>query len=144
MYSAYAAPSTLRWGNRHITSAEGVQQGDPLGPLLFCLVLHQHGLHLDSAFKAIYVDDVTLGGDLQDLLHNIQVIRDADALGLTLNASKCEIISTDMMTCGTLLVALPGAQLIPLSQAQLLGSPIGDDSCISAVLSGKVEELRSV
>ena len=24
-----------------ITSESGVQQGDPLGPLLFCLVLHQ-------------------------------------------------------------------------------------------------------
>ena len=47
-----------------------------------------------------------------------------------------------MSTCGTLLVALPGAQLTPPNEAQLLGSPIGDDSCISAVLSSKVEALR--
>ena len=32
VYSAYAAPSVLKWGDRSIPSAEGVQQGDPLGP----------------------------------------------------------------------------------------------------------------
>ena len=46
VYSAYAAPSNLLWGDRTVTSAEGVQQGDPLGPLLFCLVLHQQSVHL--------------------------------------------------------------------------------------------------
>ncbi len=37
VHTAYSAPSVLRWGDRTISSAEGVQQGDPLGPLLFCL-----------------------------------------------------------------------------------------------------------
>ena len=46
VYSAYAAPSDLKWGDRSILSAEGVQQGDALGPLLFCLTLHQHSLFL--------------------------------------------------------------------------------------------------
>ena len=63
-------------------------------------------------------------------------------MGLCLNLGKCEIISSDMNTCGTLLVALPGAQLVPRAQAQMLGSPVGDDSCVSSVLSEKVEALR--
>lgn len=92
--------------------------------------------------KVIYLDDVTLGGDLRDLLHDIQVLKDASDLGLLLNASKCEIISTDMTICSTLLVALPGAKLLPPSQAQLLGSPVGDEPSVSSVLSGKVEALR--
>ena len=36
VHSAYAAPSNLFWGDRIISSAEGVQQGDVMGPLLFC------------------------------------------------------------------------------------------------------------
>ena len=63
-------------------------------------------------------------------------------LDLTLNIGKCEIVSSDMTTCGILLVSFPGAHLVPPSQAQLLGSPIGDDMCVSTVLSEKVEALR--
>ena len=109
-------PCRTPWEDRSISSAEGVQQGDPLGPLLFCLVLHQRGLHLKSDLKVLYLDDVTLGGDCQDLLHDI---KDASDLGLSLNARKCEIIGTNMTTCGTLLVSLPGAQLFPPGQATL-------------------------
>ena len=69
-------------------------------------------------------------------------MREASDVGLCLNLGKCEIISSDMTTCGTLLVALPGAQLVPRAQAQMLGSPVGDDSCVSSVLSEKVEALR--
>ena len=124
VHSAYANPSNQLWGDKTITSAEGVQQGDPMGPLLFCLVLHQHSSHLKSEFKALYLDDVTLGGDCQELLHDIQVMRDAADLGLTLNPGKCEIISSDMTACGTLLVSLPGAHLVTPSQAQLLDPPL--------------------
>ena len=92
-----------------------MQQGDPLGPLLFCLLLHQHSLQLKSEFQALYLDDATLAGNCQDIVHDIQVMREAVDLGLTLNAGKCEIISNDMTTCGTLLVLLPGAQLVPSS-----------------------------
>jgi hypothetical protein len=38
-HSAYGEASILQFGEHSITSAEGVQQGDPLGPLLFCLTL---------------------------------------------------------------------------------------------------------
>ena len=142
VHSVYAASSNLQWGDRSLSSAEGVQQGDPLGPLLFCLTLQQHNLRLTSDFNVSYLDDVTLGGDCQDLLHDLQVMKDAAELGLVLNTGKCEIISQDMTTCGTLLVSLPGAKLVPPSQAQLLGSPLGDDACISAALADKVEALR--
>ena len=35
---AYGNSTSLQFGSDLIQSAEGVQQGDPLGPLLFCLV----------------------------------------------------------------------------------------------------------
>ena len=142
VYSAYAASSNLLWGDRTVTSAEGVQQGDPLGPLLFCLVLHQQSVHLRSEFQVLYLDDVTLGGSCEDLIHDIQVMRDAAALGLSLNVTKCEIVCNDNLSCDTLLVALPDAQLVKVSQAQLLGSPVGDDECVATAVMDKVEVLR--
>ena len=39
--SCYSAPSSLFWEDYVIESREGVQQGDPLGPLLFCLAIHE-------------------------------------------------------------------------------------------------------
>ena len=41
VHSVYSSPSSLFWGDKTIQSAEGVQQGDPLGPLLFCLGIHR-------------------------------------------------------------------------------------------------------
>ena len=35
VFSAYSEPSSLFWGDTSLMSSEGVQQGDPLGPLLF-------------------------------------------------------------------------------------------------------------
>jgi len=142
VHSVYATPSDLLWGAQSISSAEGVQQGDPLGPLLFCLTLHEHSHRLRLEFKVLYLDDVTLGGDCQDLLHDLNVMSETSELGLSLNAAKCEIVSEDMTTCGTLLVALSVAQLIPPCKAKLLGSPLGDDDCVSAALAEKVESLR--
>lgn len=114
--SAYAATSNLQWGDHSLSSAEGVQQGDPLGPLLFCLTLRQHSLKLRSVLRILYLDSVTLGGDCSDLLRDLSVMKDASDLGFTLNSSKCEIISHDRTACDTLQHTLPGAQLIPPSQ----------------------------
>nr|GEW46440.1 hypothetical protein [Tanacetum cinerariifolium] len=36
----YSSPTRLYYGEHTILSCQGVQQGDPLGPLLFALVLH--------------------------------------------------------------------------------------------------------
>jgi len=70
------------------------------------------------------------------------MMRDAVDSGLTLISAKCEIISHDRTTCGTLLVSLPGAHMVLPSSALVLGSPLGDSACTSAVLMDKVEALR--
>ncbi len=142
VHLAYSSRSNLLWGDKIVKSVKGVQQGVPLGPLLFCLALHQHSLQLRSDFLAIYLDDATLDGSCEDIIHDVQVMKDAEDIGLSLNGAKCEIVCDDMTSCGTLLVALPGVQLIKESQAQLLGSPLGDEECISVALAEKMEELQ--
>ncbi len=72
----YASSSILVWGDKSITSAEGVQLGDPRGPLLlFYQVLHQLSSYFRSNFQ---VDDFALGGNCGDLIHDIQVMKDAE------------------------------------------------------------------
>ena len=61
-HSAYANPSVLHYGHYTIMSQEGPQQGDPLGPLLFCNTIHPLLESLGSVLHLGYMDDVTLGG----------------------------------------------------------------------------------
>jgi len=57
----YGTSSTLTFGEGTISSAEGIQQGDPMGPMLFCLSIHTLLLSLSSEVTIAYLDDVTLG-----------------------------------------------------------------------------------
>ena len=61
VYSAYSEPSILFWGKETLMSSEEVQQGDPLGPLLFCLTIHELTSQLESDLCMFYLDDGTRG-----------------------------------------------------------------------------------
>ena len=53
--------------DRTLQSAEGVQQGDPLGPLLFCLSIQHIVTQLESELALFYLDDGTLGANVDSL-----------------------------------------------------------------------------
>ena len=142
IHSVYSSPSSLFWGDRTLSSSEGVQQGDPLGPLLFCLFIHHHSTLLTAEFCVEYLDDITLGGSTNEILHDLEVIKSFEEVGLSLNNQKSEIICSDPVTRGTIITALPGAQVVDPSGATLLGSPIGNTSCISISLKEKTHALR--
>ena len=64
-----------------LRSATGVQQGDPLGPLLFSLVLHRlilkiskDHLSVNLLFNKWYLDDGTLAGTSCSVLNALDVI----------------------------------------------------------------------
>ena len=99
VYSADQIPSSLFCGDNVLQSEEGVQQGDPLGPLLFCLTIHPLVTKLISEFKIFYRDDGTLGGSAEFVLHYLQLVeREAAELGLQLNCSKSELICCQPVT----------------------------------------------
>jgi len=58
--SAYNQPSILFFGQYTVQSQEGVQRGDPIGPLLFCNTIHPLLSSLHSNLNIGYLDDVTL------------------------------------------------------------------------------------
>ena len=74
VHSVYYSPSSLFRGTEFIQSSEGVQQGDPLGPLLFCLTIHNMCSQLKYELRMFYLDDGTLGGTLTDVLQDLQLI----------------------------------------------------------------------
>ena len=91
--STYRNPSTLFCGDKTMASNNGVQQGDPLGPMLFCLVVDELAKSLESLLNLWYFDDATLGGSPESVLEDFTTVMEkADELGLELNASKCELL----------------------------------------------------
>jgi len=60
-FSSFHHNSILQYGQQTIESQEGVQQGDPMGPLLFSLVVHRLLTSLCSDLVLGYLDDFTLG-----------------------------------------------------------------------------------
>ena len=126
MHSAYSSPSILLWDDVQLSSAEGIQQGDPLGPMLFCLGIHNLVSSLSSELNVFYLDDGTIGCDLWGIQEDLARIENAGkSLGLVLNISKSEVISHNKSSVSSLLSSLPDLQFIAIEHAQLLGSPLG-------------------
>ncbi|MCI32818.1 hypothetical protein A2U01_0054032, partial [Trifolium medium] len=67
----YGQAMRLYLGDGHIMSATGVQQGDPLGPLIFALVLHPliHKIkdNCNHLLHVWYLDDETIVGDSREV-----------------------------------------------------------------------------
>ena len=142
-FSAYRYPSLLFFDRHTILSAEGVQQGDPIGPLLFCLAIHDLISSLRSEFKVFYLDDGTLGGTLDDVKADLQYLEQASpGIGLSLNHCKSEIICIDESTKVDMLALSPSLRITDPNSASLLGTPIGGIQAINDVLSSKIENLR--
>ena len=139
----YRQPGRLQFGGHVVDSCQGVQQGDPLGPLLFSAGLHpvarrlqQRGLDL----ALFYLDDGLLAGDVGAVATALRLLqREAAAIGLSLNLSKSELISLAPDDMATLLTHFPdtllrGSDGNPrvLHNFDFLGAAIGEDSFISS------------
>ena len=62
--SAYGSATNLKFGQYNISSEEGAQQGDPLGPLYFCIGIHDILSTMQSDIAYAYLDDMVLAGDV--------------------------------------------------------------------------------
>ncbi len=130
--AAYGEPTVLLFGGQHvIASSAGVQQGDPLGPLFFSLVLARVWSSAVScdAFPAAdislagwYLDDGVIGGSPTALAKVLSLLEEhGQAAGLRLNRSKCELRVTTMDHR-----ELPADVVIgDLADTELLGCAIG-------------------
>ena len=121
--SAYGSPTKLWFGDDEIESAEGVQQGDPIGPLLFCLTIHDLLQNIQCDFVAGYLDDISIGGSIDSVFSAVQIIEaDSLAIGLQLNHSKCEILGLSEAAHSSW--GFSSFKKCSMDKATLLGAPI--------------------
>ena len=112
-----------------ISSEIGVQQGDPLGPFLFCLVLQQlisaiaEDVDCESLlFHHWYIDDGVVAGPVAAIAWVLAIIQESGPpLGLNINIAKCELFSSRDLS------SFPEEmRRSNVPHFEILGAPIGD------------------
>ena len=129
-----------------ISSESGVQQGDPLGPLLFALVLQKLISSVDAddecmdlLCQAWYLDDGALAGNRPAVLRAMHIIEEmGPALGLYINFTKCELFSSKGNASFPLAVK---CSLLP--NLDILGAPVGDYLHCSRFIADKCAESKN-
>jgi len=89
---AYGHFTNLIYDEEIILSKRGVRQVDPLGPPAFCIGMLKLTHSLISRLNGWYLDDGTIGDELDSLLRDIQrILEFCESSGMELNSSKCEL-----------------------------------------------------
>jgi hypothetical protein len=80
-------PSTLKSVDFSLQSEEGAQQGDPLGPLNFCLVIRELLKTMKSEIVLAYLYDIPLADDADIVLKDLLLLEETgQRLGLEIKA----------------------------------------------------------
>ena len=144
----YRSPSSLIYDHSvDIVSSSGVQQGDPLGPLYFCLALAplvDEIERLGPSYNKWYMDDGAIVGP-PEVLHQVWAILKSKgpALGLHLNPAKCEWSWLDPSSPEP--SPIVGVPLSPLDSVSILGVPLGPPPvCSSFVGEGLLGAFSTV
>ena len=145
----YGESSLLLYDHRWpIESSCGVQQGDPLGPLYFCCGINclvNEIQSLDPVYNKWYMDDGGIIGDVELLKKVWKILQErGPELGLNLNPSKCEWSWLDPNCTLPCPIRLDGVneegqvKLVPHSEIQMLGVPLGSDSFTADYVESKL------
>ena len=93
-HHAYATWSDLLFGSDIIQSQTGIQQGHPLGSLLFALGVDEIARNVSIPLNTWYFDDANLGSSFDCVRKNLDFIIPAlSRIGLSINPDKSEIIN---------------------------------------------------
>ena len=143
----YHCEGFLNFGDILIPSSGGVQQGDPLGPLLFSLVIMELmdsiGPLPDINMKLWYLDDGSFVGPRTAVATLLNVLEIKGPLfGLHLNTSKCEVFWPSGNQ--QFLDFPPEVQRITevAGGAELLGAPLcGSDAFFAMSVAKRIDKI---
>ena len=153
VHALYGAQPFLAVGGHLLRSAEGTQQGDPLGGLLLCLVIQPLVMRIDDAcrldFNGWYADDGNIFGDISQVAeayrilvdegpaHNFFLVKDKTSLwspsmdvARLKESFECDMDADD-----------DGR---PDDGVVLVGSPVGYDAFVAEHVAGKAEKVDDV
>ena len=95
---------------------------------------------LRSELVVGYIDDITIGGHISTVDEDVTIIkRNGASLGLHLNITKCELISSVMPVQSQ---SLNEFIAVSLPDASLLGAPLFLGALQDAALNKKIEEFK--
>ncbi|KAL0214209.1 hypothetical protein P9112_006393 [Eukaryota sp. TZLM1-RC] len=143
--STYCTYSNLHFGNNILISSSGVKQGDPLGPLLFCLAIHPILLQIQEMFPSLkmiaYMDDVVLIGELNIVKKATVCFKELfTKIGLRLNLLKCVLLSNSPVS--TIIDDIEiQAKLYSIDAIRHLGSFLGNNDEITKKLFEKLNSI---
>lgn len=128
-----------------IKSENGVQQGDPLGPLLFSLVIDILVKKISSNFPNLlnlwYLDDGHILGDINTLPSVIKLIQvEGENLGLSMNLEKSKLFFPALNQNNDLLSLFPPTLPVVDEGISVLGVPIGGLDFINDSYTSKLKK----
>ncbi|KAL0205605.1 hypothetical protein P9112_000912 [Eukaryota sp. TZLM1-RC] len=143
--STYSTYSNLHFGDCILSSSSGVKQGDPLGPLLFCLTIHPILLQIQEMFPSLkmiaFMDDLVLIGDLNIVKQATVCFKELfTKIGLRLNLLKCVLLLN--FPVSTIVDGIEiQAKLYSIDAIRLLGSFLGNYDEITKKLFEKLNSI---
>ena len=148
VYQCYEDNSNLFFGEDTLSSLEGVQQGDPMGPFLFSLAVMDIIRNMKSDLNIWYLDDGTIAGNVKTVLNDYkEILKALSSHGLEVNPFKCELflIKPQSEDCINALSSFreisEEMKLVEKENLTLLGAPIFPEA-IDNVLEAKLENLK--
>ena len=151
----YGEASYLQFGGSVLQSAGGVQQGDPLGPLLFAAAVQPLATQLQQSsldLATFYLDDGILAGDVGAVASALRLVQQRSAdIGLHLNLNKCEVVGLGSLSAAQLVPHFPDSLLRDADGAsrlhrnfELLGAAIGDADFVASHTNARVDKAGAL
>ena len=127
----------LKLGSTEIHSSRGVQQGDPIGPALFALAVHddilQAKAHTEQLlpnrlnFVAFFLDDGVAAGSSRAVKCFVDTLASKlSEKGLSANIDKCIVVPAALSNTTVQESEFPGMKFVNDGNFKLLGAAVGD------------------
>jgi hypothetical protein len=151
----YTREGHLLLDGRRWVSARGIQQGDPLGPALFAVALHDAIVSAKADtetrypgklhFVVFYLDDGVVAGDALAVSHFKHLFQQrVSDLGLCAADSECEVIHSAGSSWSFSEALFAGCVWKIEEGFKLLGSPFGSNAFVLAHASSRVAKTDTL